>query len=439
MISSYGDAVSFVKEAEGRGVKPGLERMEALLERLEHPERHIKVIHVAGTNGKGSTIQFLRSILQENGYQAGTFTSPVFNNYNEHIQLNSMMIKDEIFTELIAIIEKHIADMENDGEELPTAFEILTAAAFYFFWKVEPVDVVLVEAGLGGLQDSTNVVSPILSIITSIGLDHTAILGSTIKEITSQKAGIIKSGIPVITGAVQREAINVIKAASQQRNSKIYLLNNDFLALPKKNIRLSESFDFQSPFSTLNNLSISMLGIHQVYNASIALMAVDYLRTYLSWEFHEDTIRSALKNVNHTGRFEKVSSTPLVYIDGAHNPEGIKTLVTTIERHFEKKYVRVVFSALKDKRYKAMVKKLSSIAFRLTFTTFDFPRAESAKKLFAASKFTNKHYRENWQKAIEEEMEQMKDNEILVITGSLYFIAAVRQYFSSTSKDMEKI
>ena len=268
--------------------------MEWMLERLDHPERRIKSIHVGGTNGKGSTVAFLRSILESAGYRVGTFTSPYFEHFNERISINSQPISDQELIELTNVI-KPLAD-ELDGTELggPTEFEVITAMSLYYFAKMSPVDVVVYEVGLGGRFDSTNVIHPLLSIITSIGLDHTAILGDTYEEIAFEKAGIIKNGVSVITGVKQPEALEVIRKKAVETKSPMYQLEKDFSTGSRVSLQLGEKFTVSSMFGKFEHLETSMIGSHQVDNAACAVMATQILSNYYSFIIEESHVREGL-------------------------------------------------------------------------------------------------------------------------------------------------
>lgn len=431
MFNSHTEAIDWIHSRLTFGIKPGLDRMELLLEELGNPERRIKTVHVAGTNGKGSTVTFLRSILQEAGHQVGTFTSPYIEKFQERISLNGEPISNDDLVQVMNKVKPAVEKVEQTEAGAPTEFEVLTVAAIVYFAEISVPDIAIFEAGLGGRLDSTNVIYPLVSIITSIGHDHMNVLGDTIEEITSEKAGIIKSGVPVITAVSQPEALEVIKEKAVEKNAKYFQYGVDFSTTDYEAKENGEAFTYASPFMTIENLSTQMLGEHQVRNASLALMAVDYLKQFYSLIVDEKDILQGLRKANIMGRFETVKEEPLVILDGAHNPEGVQTLVHTLENRFKDKYIRVLFSAVEDKAIDEMVNEFNQVNFRITFTTFDFPRARTAHELFEVSRFTNKHLRENWKEAIDEEMEAMKEHEVLIVTGSLYFISAVRAYLTN--------
>ena len=427
MFDTYEQAIDWIHARLRLGIKPGLSRMEWMLERLDHPERRIKTIHVGGTNGKGSTVAFLRSILQAAGYRVGTFTSPYFEHFNERISINGLSIQDEELIELTNVI-KPLAD-ELDQTELggPTEFEVITAMSLYYFAKMSPVDVVIYEVGLGGRFDSTNVIHPLLSIITSIGLDHTAILGDTYEEIAFEKAGIIKNGVSVITGVKQPAALEVIRKKALEGKSPLYHLGDEFSASSRESLDRGEEFSFSSMFGQIQKLETSMIGSHQVENAACAVMASQVLANYYSFMIEEEHIREGLIQAYWPGRLEILSENPLVLIDGAHNEEGINALAGEIKSRYADKKVSILFAALKDKKLDKMIATLEEAADQLTFTTFDFPRAASAEELMeVGSNKENKSISEDYRSFLYTKINELNKDEMLIVTGSLYFLSEAK-------------
>ena len=427
MFDTYEQAIDWIHARLRLGIKPGLSRMEWMLERLDHPERRIKTIHVGGTNGKGSTVTFLRSILQSAGYRVGTFTSPYFEQFNERISINGQPINDQELIELTNVI-KPLAD-ELDQTELggPTEFEVITAMSFYYFAKMSPVDVAIYEVGLGGRFDSTNVIHPLLSIITSIGLDHTAILGDTYEQIAFEKAGIIKNGVSVITGVKQPEALEVIKKKALEGKSPMYHLGDEFSTSSRKSLEWGEQFAFSSMFGQFQKLETSLIGSHQVDNAACAVMAVKILTNYYSFMIGEEHIREGLTQAYWPGRLEVLSENPLILIDGAHNEEGINALASEIKSRYADKKISILFAALKDKKLDKMIATLEEAADQLTFTTFDFPRAASAEELMDIGRNKgNKSIAVDYPGFLNMKINELKKDEILIVTGSLYFLSEAK-------------
>ncbi|ANP83198.1 bifunctional folylpolyglutamate synthase/dihydrofolate synthase [Bacillus sp. B25(2016b)] len=428
MIHTYEEAIGWIHSRLKFGMKPGLERMRWMLEELGNPERHIKCVHLAGTNGKGSTLTYMRYMLEGAKYKVGTFTSPYIESFNERISVNGTPIADEEITELVKLVKPVVEKLDETDLGEATEFEIITVMAICYFGKFNFCDVVLFETGLGGRFDSTNVIHPVLTIITNIGHDHMHILGNTLGEIAYEKAGIIKSGVPVITGVQDEEALQVIQNVAKENHANLYEMGNHFTALHKQSSEDGEQFDFTCPFASFEDVRITMKGSHQVGNAALALMAVMYVKTYVSFLIEEEEIRTGLQEAYWVGRFEKLQSNPDIIIDGAHNPEGIESLVKTVEAHYKDKNVIVLFTALGDKQLHNMVGQLETIADEIIFTTFAFDRAISADKLGSYSQKESKLVFENWKEAIDTKVEMIAENDVFIITGSLYFISEVRKY-----------
>lgn len=427
MFTSYEDTLNWIHSRLKLGIKPGLKRMEWMMERLDHPERTIRGIHVAGTNGKGSTVSYIRSILQEAGYVVGTFTSPYIEQFNERISINGVPISNEDMIMLANKIKPLVEELEQTDLGSPTEFEVITAMSFYYFGKVHPTDFVIYEVGLGGRFDSTNIFHPIVSVITTIGYDHMAILGDTIEKITFEKAGIIKSGVPVVSGVHQPEGVGVIEEIAKERKAKLYLAGREFSVSKHLSATQGEFFTYQSDRNHYKDLFITMKGAHQVLNASLAVKTIEYLQTYLSVIVEEQHIRAGLEKMYWMGRFEKLAENPPIIIDGAHNPEGIRELVKTVKAHLSTYPITVIFSALEDKQLDEMMKPLEEIATNIIYTSFDFPRASSAEKLYSLFPSKKARTEEDFKKAIQ--LAKANDGHAIVITGSLYFISQIRQYF----------
>lgn len=426
MFYTYEEALNWIHARLRLGIKPGLTRMEWMMERLDHPERRIKTIHIGGTNGKGSTVTFLRCILEEAGYTVGTFTSPFFEQFNERISINGKPISDQEMIELTNIIKPLADELEASEHGGPTEFEVITAMSFYYFAKQNPVDIVLFEVGLGGQFDSTNIIHPLLSIITSIGMDHVNILGDTYEQIAFEKAGIIKSGTPIITAVKQPEALGVIEAKAKEIKAPLYQLGSEFSISNHQTRTKGEEFAFTSFYKTMSQLQISMLGKHQTENASLAIMAGQLLNMFYSFMIEESHIREGLNRAYWPGRMELISEQPLVIMDGAHNEEGIEALVQELKERYHDKQINILFTALSDKKLDKMIQRLDGVADKITFTEFDFPRASTAAALFDLSHSKNKHVAENWEEFLSAELPSINETDILVITGSLYFLSEVK-------------
>jgi dihydrofolate synthase / folylpolyglutamate synthase len=430
MFCNYHDALKWIHSRLRLGIKPGLKRMEWMMEKLEHPEQKIKSVHIGGTNGKGSTVTYLRNILQTAGYEVGTFTSPYIEQFNERISLNGRPLQDGEIVLLANVIYPLAVELEDTELGGPTEFEIITAMAFYYFAHIQPVDIVIFEVGLGGRFDSTNIVQPMLSIITNIGLDHTQILGDTYQKIAFEKAGIIKEKTSIITAVKQEDAKSVIIEKAQKEQSPIYILNQDFEIIDHQSIHLGEQFSVNTSFGCIKDLKLSMMGKHQTENATLAVMAAILLEREQGFLLNDNQIRSGLESAYWPGRFEVVSQKPLIILDGAHNDEGIHALTSELKKRYSEKNIHIIFAALSDKKVDKMIKQLDDIATSIAFVDFDYPRAESAELLYQLSTLSNKSNYPDWKSALLQERSQQGKEDILVITGSLYFISQVKQFLS---------
>ncbi|MCY8505707.1 bifunctional folylpolyglutamate synthase/dihydrofolate synthase [Bacillus atrophaeus] len=427
MFTTYEEAISWIHGRLKFGVRPGIERMKRLMKGLEHPEKKIRALHVAGTNGKGSTVAFIRSFLQEAGYSVGTFTSPFIITFNERISVNGSPISDGEWTMLVNEIKPLVDELDQTELGPPTEFEIITACAFLYFAKHSSVDFVIFETGLGGRYDSTNIVEPILTAITSIGHDHMNILGNSIEEIAGEKAGIIKAGIPIITAVAQREALRVIQDEAAEKSAPFQSLHETCTLFDEEALSSGERFSLKTGEKLYEEMQTSLIGTHQRQNASLAILAAEWLNRQKQAGISDAALRQGLKKAAWPGRFELVKENPPVYLDGAHNKEGIDKLIETVKQRFGDKKVNIVFSALKDKPYYEMIKAMEEIAHSIHFASFDFPRASLAKDLYDASDICNKTWDEDPDHVIKW-IESKKDpNEIVVVTGSLYFISDIRK------------
>lgn len=411
----------------------GLERVRRILALQGNPHLQISVIHIAGTNGKGSTIAHLRQLLQAKKLCIGTFTSPYLLNYNEQIAINGLPISDEDFYSLLQSYQELLKKQADDTilQEI-TEFEIITALAYDYFCQQE-VDVVIMEVGLGGLLDSTNVCQPDLTAITTIGLDHTAILGATLADIAEQKAGIIKERVPVVTGKISSETLAVIHTIAQQHQASHVCYGKDYQVESVQGLEEGEDFLFSNAFRQKEDYQTVLLGIHQVENAGLALELCDqycYLKglPLLS----ENEVRRALKRTYWPARLEKITNAPLILLDGAHNPHAMKALIASLESYFPDYQKHILFSCIQTKALDEMVALLKTVSkSQLFLTTFENSRSFSTEEMQGLAKREKLKYVE-WLPYLEQ-YKKVKhgEKELLLITGSLYFLANVRKYLIS--------
>lgn len=382
-------------------IKPGLEAMNEALALLGHPESGMSYIHVAGTNGKGSTITFLESILRQHGKTVGKFMSPCILDVHDQIQING----ENITVHEMDLLFQEMREAGLDGK--CTDFELLTCAALLHF-KKQHVDIALIEAGMGGLLDSTNVITPFVSIIPSISLEHTNFLGNTLSEIAVHKAGIIKQGVPVVVGKLPVEALDVVKQEAQNKKAPLYVLGEEFTV---------EEEQFLSPEYQFSALKRRMPGAHQKENMALAIMA--FLLT--ADNIKDESIRKGVALAALPGRFEEVL--PNVYFDGAHNPASAEKLAATIKELFPNKNIEFVLGMLADKDVDGVLRMLETASTTFTFVSFDNERAMKAKDLIKKSRAVDRRIIHHPVEYLQEPADERK---IRIVTGSLYLLAALR-------------
>ncbi len=370
---NYEESLEYIHGISWTFCKPGLERISALCEALGHPERELKFVHVAGTNGKGSFCCMLESVLRAAGYRTGLYTSPYIKEFGERMRV----MGENISNEALAEVASYVRPIADAMEDKPTEFELITAIAFEYF-KREGCEVVVLEAGMGGRLDSTNVIrEPYLSVITGIALDHTAFLGDTVEKIAAEKAGIIKDGAPLLFGGCDASAEAVIRATADGRGSEFHTVDYEKIENLSSSIDGSE-FDFGEH----KGMRISLAGLYQPRNAASVLTAVDILRSR-GLDIPESAVREGLLAARWPARFEVLSREPLVIFDGAHNPEGISAAVESIKRYFGEERVYLLSGVLRDKDYEFIARKVAEVASRAFTMTPDNPRALSAEKYSA--------------------------------------------------------
>ncbi len=378
------------------GIKPGLSRIIYLLEQLDNPQNKIKTVHVAGTNGKGSTVTFLSNILQQYGLTVGTFTSPYIEIFNERIAVNGRYISDEELNRIVGVIKPLVLQMDEDPDLVNiTEFEILTAIGYYYFAE-QAVDIALIEVGLGGLYDSTNVITPLVSAITTIGLDHQDILGDTLAKIASEKAGIIKAGVPVVVGnrqGVPEAAYEVIATVANEKGAPIIHPES------------GQTFD------------LNLHGQYQQDNAALALKVFESLAGKLDLTLDPEKIKKGLKQAFWPARMEDLKG---FILDGAHNLPAIKRLVAEFDGS---KKVHILFSALQRKDFHEMIALLQTIPnVALTLTTFDYPKTIVAADV---ADIADVAWLDDWREFV---TAPRQADDIYLLTGSLYFMSQVRDF-----------
>ncbi len=407
----------------------GLERMVELLALRGNPHLKLKVIHIGGTNGKGSTIAFLKNMLEKLGLRVGVFSSPYLIHYTDQISINGESIPEARLESLMADYQSLLEGEASANLQGTTEFEIITALAYDYF-AAEQVDVAIMEVGMGGLLDSTNVCQPVLTGITTIGLDHVALLGNTLEAIAEQKAGIIKQAIPLVTGRIAPEALAVIDRIAEEKDASRLAYGVDYQVGHQKSVVTGEVFNYTSSLRQ-GRFQTGLIGLHQIENAGMAIALLD---TFCQEDGRElasnDLLAQALEETSWPGRLEVVSREPLMILDGAHNPHAIKALVATLQERFADYHKEILFTCIKTKALEDMLDLLGTMPDTdLTLTHFDDSRATDESVLKEAAKSRNLSY-QGWQEFLEQKLTDKKEEKktVRIVTGSLYFLSQVRAY-----------
>lgn len=429
----YEEAMKYITEVGNFGSNYGLERTYKLLEHLGNPERDLKLIHIAGTNGKGSTTSMITEILMGEGYKVGMYTSPFIEEFEERIQINRNNIPKESLAILMDEIKVAVDKVIEAGYNHPTEFEIITVLMLLYF-KKENIDFGVIEVGLGGTLDSTNVIKPIIQVITSISFDHTNLLGNTLEKIAREKAGIIKKGIPTVIYPQQEEVLKVIKNKCFEMDSELYIANNE-------NLKFKNIVNLDKPYQLLkyNNeidILLPLLGEHQIINLSVAMQAIEVLNSKNIIDISIANIVKSIKNVSWKGRLEVLSNNPYVVIDGAHNIQGIKTLSRNIKKYFKYENLYLILGILADKDVEEMIKIITPMAKKVYSVTPNSIRGELAESLKdEVSKF-NKNCKafDKYEEAYLEALNDASEKDLILASGSLYMIGDMRKIIRKISQ-----
>ena len=406
----------------------GLERMVELLALRGNPHLKLKVIHIGGTNGKGSTIAFLKNMLEKMGLRVGVFSSPYLIHYTDQIAINGESIPEARLESLMAGYRLLLEGEHAQALQGTTEFEIITAIAYDYFAS-EQVDVAIMEVGMGGLLDSTNVCQPILTGITTIGLDHVALLGDSLEAIAEQKAGIIKQGIPLVTGRISPEALAVIDQIAEEKQAARIVYGRDYQVSHHESTVTGEVFDYTS-LVRQGRFQTGLLGLHQVENAGMALALLDTYCQEIGRELaSNDLVAQALEETSWPGRLEVVSREPLMILDGAHNPHAVKALLATLKERFTDYQKEILFTCIKTKALEDMLDLLETLPdTKITLTHFEDSRATDEKVLKELADSRNLNY-QDWQEFLDQKLSENEEKKtVRIITGSLYFLAQVRAY-----------
>lgn len=416
---NYTETLNFIHSFKGNGRRPQLERMHWLLKQAGDPQSHYPTVHIVGTNGKGSTTSYLQNILTKSGYQVGTFTSPYITRFNERISINGTEIPDKDLISLVAKAQVLLNDLEEHTDfDRPTEFELVTLLMFLYF-NLKQVDMAIIEAGIGGRLDSTNVLSPELVICTSIGFDHTETLGNSLLDIANHKAGVMRENTPILLGRVSTEVEHFFNQKSHDLQAPLAVIDKEIQLLPKDNQTIQISYDhWESP-----SLKLPMLGQHQENNAGLAVTAAHLLAQTFP-KITDKSIQEGIEETHWPGRSEWIGNN--IYLDGAHNPQGIASLKQVLKDNFANRRVHILFAGLRRKPLADLLEELKD--YDITVTSFDF---------FEALPLDD--YPQDFKRVADyrdwlAQAESSDSEDLFVVTGSLYFISEVRNYLINERK-----
>ena len=420
---NYKKSKEYLEDLSGKGMILGLDNIKKLMESFGRPDKRLKFIHVAGTNGKGSVCTYLSNILTESGYKTGTYTSPEVYKFNERFVIDGQMASDEEIAEIISDIR-----LISENENIPlTAFELETALAVLYFAK-NKCEFAILEVGLGGTLDATNFIDkPELGVLVEIGLDHTGILGNTLGEIAGAKAGIIKENSVNISYKQRLEAKEVLDEKAKEMNASISYMDLDEIELGDKNL-LGQKFDFND----YKDIEISMLGSYQPYNAGLAITACEKL-IELGYEISEEALRTGLKKAKIRGRFEVINTNPVVVIDGAHNPDGAEVLAESLKELFPGKKHLFVFGSMSDKDYETVIDITLPYAKKY-FTVM--PLNDRALSSFELKRIIKKKGGQavacgSVSLGLAAALKEAQADDTIICFGSLYQVGQIISYFES--------
>ncbi|VAX18347.1 Dihydrofolate synthase @ Folylpolyglutamate synthase [hydrothermal vent metagenome] len=425
----YRQALRYLDSLDFRGIKLGLANTESLLSALGDPQARYKIVHVAGTNGKGSTSAMISSILTCAGIKNGLYTSPHLETFRERIEVNGEMIGEDAAGKLVERVKKA---SEKNVALLPTYFEFVTAMAFERF-AMEKVKVAVVEVGLGGRFDSTNIVEPSVSVITTIALDHMDRLGEDIKQIAGEKCGVIKRGKPVVSAVRDPEAAKVVLEKAGNKSSKAYMISKDFDCRRSMRTGQGEKFDFSSPEGDFEDIEVGLAGVQQIDNAASAIVAARLLRND-GIAPDDNAIRAGLATVRCRGRYETLTAWPNVILDGAHNPASASALCHTLIEREGPGRVDFIFGAMRDKDYGKMMRNLAPAAKSFTCYSPDAPRAEDPADLAAAQR--DRSIPTSVIRRLDEVIRMIETapaKTVFCVTGSFYTVGEIRVALRQTA------
>ncbi len=431
---NYQEALEYLLNLDVFGWHPGLARIEKLMEVLGNPEKKMRFVHVGGTNGKGSTTAMLMSVLKANGYKTGMFISPHLVSYCERMQINGEMIPEERLAELTTKVKEKIKVMTDQGYEHPTGFEVSTAIALLYFYE-EKTDIAVIEVGLGGAIDSTNIITPAVSIITNVTLDHMFYLGNTVKEIATVKAGIIKEGVPVITASEDPDALKVIRTRAKKMHAPYLRIGRELYYNVLELKETGTHFLVKDDRGFSIDLCTPLVGAHQAVNGTTVMMAIKMLEKQ-GMVFSDKKIQEGFKNTYWPARLELIGEKPKILLDSAHNYDGAVKLRHSLNTIYKYKKLIYVIGMLADKQRSKVLAKLGPLADSIVVTKPNSPRAGDWQAMYKKAKnYTHDVYMdESIEKAVDKALSLAGEDDLVCIAGSIYMVAYAREYILNLSK-----
>lgn len=428
---NFEDALKYISDISRYGSVLGLENMHMLMDMLGNPQNELEIIHIAGTNGKGSTGAFLNSILMEAGYSVGRYISPAVMDYREKFQINREYISEDEFTLCLEKVKKCADEIWEKNKIHVTVFEVETALAFYWFY-MKKCDVVLLEVGMGGKLDATNIINKsLLSIITSVSFDHMNFLGDTLYDIAKEKSGIIKENGSVLTSNQNEDVLKAISETCREKNAELIHISDDF-----KNIHFDGKYQHFS-VDEYGDFQLRMLGKFQIENAYIAIKACEFLINKKEFNISAQNIKNGIFNAKWAGRFDIISETPKFIVDGAHNTDAVKRLMENLGFYFSDKNFIYIMGVFKDKEYKKMIELSASKARKIYAVTIDNPRGLDNEILKHETEKYNKNvHAVTLDDAVKNSMQEADSNDVIIAFGSLSYLGDTISYVNNYKKSI---
>ncbi|MQS74964.1 bifunctional folylpolyglutamate synthase/dihydrofolate synthase [Companilactobacillus halodurans] len=421
MLEDYQAAIKYIHSLPKFHRTNNLDNIKQALHRLGDPQNSYETIHITGTNGKGTTTNFLANLLESTGQRVGMFTSPFIKEFNERIQINHKYISNADLVDEVNLIKEKVGD-------IPLAeFEFVTILGYFYFRG--RVDVAVIEAGIGAKHDKTNVIVPTVSVITSIDLDHEKLIGPTIQDIAREKAGIIKEKKPIVTGDLHSSVSNIVEKAAQQKESQLFRLGTDFLVKDFKTNNFELSFTYSDSEITITDILCQGFEKTTAMNASIAIKAYELYQKAHHQEVLSQSVKQGLDSHKLPGRAQIVQKNPLILMDGAHNISAIYNLINSLSKTYENKDIIVLYAGMKDKDRHEILEELAPKAKQIYITKLNMMRSATASD-YNLSEYKNVSFIENYHKQLQKIINDLTADQILLITGSFYLVSELENYFS---------